>query len=495
MSPDHRPPQDAARHRGERRSCAPVRSCAVAESRLGEICPVQATARQQQFLDLTVREAFYGGAAGGGKSTALLMGALEHFYVPGYAALILRRDLPRLSLPGGLIPKSHEWLLGSRARWNARRCQWTFSTGGPPATITFGYLHTPLDKYRYGSSEYQYIAFDELTEFEEEDYTFLFSRLRRTRGLSPPLRIRSASNPGGPGHLWVKARFVELERLVAAAGGRQEVEARQRPVYFYGDRGYVPARIDDNPHLCGYEYRQSLVHLPPVTRERLLNGDWSIQAASIFRQEWLRYYVELPGELQVLDAGGRVAFSARDDRSRYFCTIDPAGTPAEVAAASGTGKHSSSVIQVWYQPFGNLARFLFLRHQWRQQVDFPTLLAAIKRVNDEWTPRRIYVEQERLGTAICASLAQEGMPMAAIPPAGKEKELRAGPLIRKFERGEVLLPKLEISWRQEFERELLAWTGDKREPCDQIDAAAYAAIIALESEPQSHPVTLAGVRL
>src|SRR6185436_19414404 len=133
------------------------------------------SARQRQFLDIDCLEAFYGGAAGGGKSEALLMAALQHVHKPGYAALILRKDTQRLALAGGLIPRSHEWL-HDRADWNAGRRQWTFPSG---ATLSFGYLAHPLDKYRYGSSEFQFIGFDELTEFAEEDYLFLFSRLRR----------------------------------------------------------------------------------------------------------------------------------------------------------------------------------------------------------------------------------------------------------------------------------------------------------------------------
>jgi phage terminase large subunit-like protein len=488
MYSDHRPPQDAVRHHGLGRSCAPRRSCGPAASRLADFCPVQPTERQHEFLQLNVPEAFYGGAAGGGKSTALLMGALQYAYVPGYAALILRRDLPRLSLPGGLVPKSHEWLRGSQATWNARRCQWTFPTGGPPATITFGYLHSPLDKYRYCSSEYQYIAFDELTEFDEEDYLFLFSRLRRTHGLSAPLRIRSASNPGGPGHLWVKNRFINLHSL--AAGGRQAAEAQTRGVFVSGGRGYVPALIADNPHLLGDEYRQSLIHLPPVIRERLLHGDWSIQEEGVFKRQWLRYYLEVVGELHVLDPSGKVVAAALDNPRQYFCTIDPAGTPAEMAENRRRGRHSYSVIQVWYQPPGKLSRFLFLRHQWRDRVDFSKLLDAIRRVNGEWRPQQIYIEKERLGVATCTMLTDENVPIVAIPPEGKKKEERAGPLIARFERGGVLLPKLDISWRSDFESELLAWTGEKRQPCDQIDAAAYAAIIALRNAPQQRPVVL-----
>ena len=157
-----------------------------------------------------VKEALYGGAAGGGKSDALLMGALQYVHVPGYAALILRKDSQRLRLSGGLIPRSHEWLVG-KASWNGTDKRWVFPSG---ASIQFGYLDSTNDKYRYGSSEYQYIAFDELTEFMEEDYLFMFSRLRMTLGIEAynvPYRLRGASNPGGPGHDWVKSRFITKE--------------------------------------------------------------------------------------------------------------------------------------------------------------------------------------------------------------------------------------------------------------------------------------------
>ncbi|HUE71613.1 MAG TPA: terminase family protein [Pirellulaceae bacterium] len=493
MIPHPSSSQESRRLSVQRRMPTGARSCAPAPERLDDYCPLQPTDKQRKFLILKAREAFYGGAAGGGKSTALLMGALQHAYVPGYAALILRRDTQRLHLAGGLIPKSHEWLAGSGAKWNAGRCQWTFPTDGPPATITFGYLQSPLDKFRYGSSEYQYIAFDELTEFAEEDYLFLFSRLRRTSRFSAPLRVRSASNPGGPGHLWVKSRFIDDNSVSDAAGHAGSPAMPDGEAYSAGDLAYVPARVADNPHLDADEYRQSLMHLPPVTRERLLHGDWSIQAAGQFRAEWLRYYVALGDELQVLDPQGKAVVAAQARLCDRFCTIDPAGTPAEASQATGR-PHSWSVIQIWYQPRGKLAHFLFLRHQWRAQVDFHDLLTAIRQVHDEWQPREIFVEKERLGTAICSMLVREGVPIVAIPPEGKEKDVRARPLIHKYSRGEVLLPKLDISWRPDFEAELLAWTGGKREPCDQIDAAAYAAIIAERSQPQE-AVVLEGLSM
>src|SRR5262245_63421256 len=104
-------------------------------------CPLKPTEKQRLFLDCNTKEVFFGGAAGGGKSVALLMAALKYVKQAGYAALILRKDLPRLQLPGGLIPLSHQWFSGNeKVRWNEKRLTWSFLDTGEsnlPATITF----------------------------------------------------------------------------------------------------------------------------------------------------------------------------------------------------------------------------------------------------------------------------------------------------------------------------------------------------------------------
>jgi len=423
-------------------------------------CPHEPTERQGAFLERKELEVFFGGAAGGGKSVALLMAALQHVDQPGYAALILRKDLPRLGLPGGLIPRSHEWLAGSDAKWNQSRRQWQFpSDKGPPATITFGYLARPLDKFRYASSEFQYIAFDELTDFQEDDYLFLFSRLRRAKSLDVPLRIRSASNPGGVGHLWVKQRFVESSTETS------------------NNRAYIPSRIADNPHLDEAEYRQTLMHLPTVVRERLMNGDWSIQENAIFKEEWLRYYIEAHGQLELIEPGGRIFSTIEDGRCRRFVTIDPAGTSADRANELSGKTASWSVLQVWDQPTNELHRFLLLRHQIRGRFGFGELCKAIRDVHANWRPWQIWIEGEKLGQATVDHLQKE-LPIRCIPTGDKDKATRASRLVVKMENGEVLFPKYNTGWRPQLEAEFLAWTGHKREPSDQIDAAAYAAIIA-----------------
>lgn len=217
---------------------------------------------QAAFLVLDQLEALYGGAAGGGKSDALLAAALQYVDVPGYAALILRRTFKQLSLPGAIMARSKQWLAPYRAgrevHWNDDEKTWTFPSG---ATVTFGYLEHPDDIYRYQGPEFQYIGFDELTQFQQDQYTYLFSRLRRTTSVPVPVRMRSASNPGGVGHGWVKQRF--------------PIEAGATPGQYDG-RLFVPAKAADNPGLQADEYRQTLQHLPVVLQQQLLDGDWGV---------------------------------------------------------------------------------------------------------------------------------------------------------------------------------------------------------------------------
>ena len=237
------------------------------------------TPKQAAFLLVDDREALYGGSAGGGKSDALLMLALQHVDVPNYASIIFRRSYADLALPDGLIPRSQQWLAGTGARWNDLKKQWLFPSG---ATLSFGYLEHENDKYRYQGSAFQCICWDELTQHSESSYSYLFSRLRRLEGSDAPLRVRAASNPGGVGHEWVRQRFLT------------EGMASGRP--------FLPARLYDNPYLDRDEYAEALARLDPVTRAQLLEGDWTARAeGGLFRREWF----------QAVDAAPRDLFTCR----------------------------------------------------------------------------------------------------------------------------------------------------------------------------------------
>lgn len=229
------------------------------------------------FLLLPHREALYGGAAGGGKSDALLMGALQWVDVPGYAALLLRRSFRDLNQAEALIPRSKEWLINTDARWNENDKRWTFPSG---ATLTFGYLEHEDDKYQYQGAAFHFVGFDELTQFSASQYLYLFSRTRRLKGSAVPIRVRGATNPGGRGHDWVKDRFLVRRKGV-----------------------FVPARLEDNPHLDQAEYEAQLAELDPVTRARLRKGDWDArESGGYFREEWFRVVDSVSEWLQAIGA-------------------------------------------------------------------------------------------------------------------------------------------------------------------------------------------------
>src|SRR5205807_375020 len=170
--------------------------------------PIRPTPRQMAFLHLWQEEAFFGGAVGGGKSVALLAAALQYVDVPGYAALIVRRNYMELVQPGGLIDLSKRWLGGTDAVWRESDYTWRFPSG---ATLTFRHLNDPNAVFALQGGEYQFIGIDELTEIDQEQYFFLFSRLRKLAGVTIPIRMRAASNPVGRGAQWVYEHFVAAD--------------------------------------------------------------------------------------------------------------------------------------------------------------------------------------------------------------------------------------------------------------------------------------------
>lgn len=219
-------------------------------------CPHTPTRRQRLFLALDTFEAMYGGQAGGGKSDALLMAALQHVDRPGYSALCLRRTFADLNKPGALMDRAAEWLRPTAARWIDRDHRWLFPCGAgtETASLSFGYMETEQDRYQYQGAEYQFAAFDELTQFTETQYLYVASRLRGPAGSSVPLRLRSATNPGGVGHAWVKARFVEPRSA---------------------ERPFVQSGLADmGQHMDVDGYRRSLSVLDRVTRDQLEHGLW-----------------------------------------------------------------------------------------------------------------------------------------------------------------------------------------------------------------------------
>ncbi len=210
------------------------------------------------------------------------MEALEYVDQSNYSGILLRATYANLAHePDGLMPRLADWLRPTAARWAASTRTWHFPSG---AVLTFGYLAGPNDHYRYAGPSYQFVGIDEATEIRETSYRYLFSRLRRAQGSTVPIRMRAASNPGGRSHNFLRDRF----RLADGADGLRGTGIVRR-------RKYIPAKIGDNPNLDQDEYRETLAELDPVTRSRLLDGDWTItEGGNLFRHDWFEYVDQAP---------------------------------------------------------------------------------------------------------------------------------------------------------------------------------------------------------
>ena len=227
-------------------------------------CPEEPSLTQKVFLRTNSLEGLFGGAAGGGKSSALLMSALQYVDIPGYSAILFRRTYADLALPGALMDRFKSWMENfDDIHWNANSYVATFPSG---ARVSFGYLNNTNDYLRYKGSEFQFIGMDEVTEIRESDYRYMFSRLRRPASgplAQVPLRMRAASNPAPN---WVRQRFI--------------VEGMEQ------GRIFVPSKLTDNPGIDADSYRQALQALDPIERRRLEEGDWwSTTLGTLFERE------------------------------------------------------------------------------------------------------------------------------------------------------------------------------------------------------------------
>lgn len=424
--------------------------------------------KQTAFLMLNCREALYGGAAGGGKSSALLMAALQYVHLHGYTAIVFRRSITDLELPSALIHRSREWLTDTPARWNGSEFKWRFPSG---AILQFGYLKKPDDKYRYKSAEFNFIGFDELTEFPCDDYLYLsFSRLRRRVGIAAPLRVRGATNPGGIGHEWVKERFIPLDYVESSDPARFNKTWRKKDCIF------VPAKAEDNRlGLNVEEYRQTLMGMNVRDRKQLLDGDWRNYEGGKFNRAWaLRYQVQQDYyALPESNSPGATISRVPASSCTRFIVIDPAGTSREVAEAKA-GKHSHTVISTWDM---TPRHGLLLLDVERAQLSVPESMDRIKAKILQFRPQFTLIENAHVGRAILQILHHEGVTVKGLEPESKDKMVRANTAIVRMEGGMIWFPS-KAPWLESWEEEIFAWSGSAKEQDDQVDCLAYAAIYA-----------------
>ena len=244
---------------------------------------------QTEFLEAPEREVLYGGAAGGGKSFAMLADPVRYFSHPDFSGLLLRHTTEELR---ELIFKSQEMYPKAvpGIKWSERKMQWTAPSG---ARLWMSYLDRDEDVLRYQGLAFSWIGFDELTQWATPyAWDYMRSRLRSTAP-DLPVYMRATTNPGGRGHHWVKKMFLDPappnSRFVAT-----NIETGEDLNYPAGHakagkplfkRRFIPAKLVDNPYLAeSGDYEAMLLSLPEQQKRQLLDGDWDIKEGAAFTE-------------------------------------------------------------------------------------------------------------------------------------------------------------------------------------------------------------------
>lgn len=265
---------------------------------------------QKQFLCTPADIAVYGGAAGGGKSFALLLEAIRHVTKPRYSGILFRRTYPNMMGPGSLFELSRD--IYSRPCLGGRDTEspsplWTFPSG---AKIQFSHLQHAKNALDHRGREYAFEGWDELTEFEESQWWELFSRNRSTCGIRPYMRATCNPDPDhfvrrlidwwiGPDGLPIQERSGVLRWFVRQGTDLKWFDA---PVPSGISFTFIPARLSDNPTLLEQDpdYQAKLEALPFVERARLLGGDWNVKPAAglYFKRSYFEIIDAAPADVE-----------------------------------------------------------------------------------------------------------------------------------------------------------------------------------------------------
>jgi len=226
--------------------------------------------RQREFHESKAKYRLFGGAAGPGKTKALLWECIRQANrYPGVDTLLLRRTFPELESS----------LLAYFRRDVPRELYENYSeskhivTWHNGSTTRFGHCAHEDDVYQYQGAEYLFIGLDELTHFTLKQWQFLTSRNRcPVRGAFP--NMAGATNPGNIGHAWVKALWIDREPPAGMESAEQ---------YDERDYSFIRATISDNPvYADDLEYQRTLDCLPTHLRRAFLQGDWNVVSGQYF---------------------------------------------------------------------------------------------------------------------------------------------------------------------------------------------------------------------
>jgi predicted phage terminase large subunit-like protein len=278
---------------------------------------------QTQFMTTPADIAIYGGAAGGGKSFALLLDPLRDIDVGDFSAVFFRRNTVQVRAPGGLWDTSAQLYQHVRgAEPVSHVLEWRFPSG---ARIKFSHLEYDKNKTDWQGAQIPLIAFDELTHFTEGQFWYLLSRNRSACGVAP--RVRATCNPDADSWVakliswWIDpnsglpipersgalrwfVRVGDSLKWADSPDGLSEYRTPDGSPIPPKSLTFIPAKLTDNQALMRADpaYMANLMSLPSVDRERLLGGNWKIRASAglLFQRRWCEIIDVAPAELEVV---------------------------------------------------------------------------------------------------------------------------------------------------------------------------------------------------
>lgn len=423
--------------------------------------------KQLQALRSSADIAIFGGAAGGGKTWALLVEPLFHIANPQFGALLFRRTYPQITLEGGLWDESEEIYPFAGAQMTKGNLRWQFPSG---ATVVMRSMENETDRYNYDGAQIPLICFDQLESFTEKQFFYMLSRNRSTCGVRPYVRASCNPQPGWLANFiqwwWDEQTgyaipersgqvrwFCRVGDGIRWAGSAVELK-RKHPGVEPKSVTFIFSKLTDNAVLMKKDpgYLSNLMALPLVDRERLLGGNWKISiAGNLFKREWWKFVDALP--------------AGCFNKCRFWdiaATAPEPGKDPDWTAGALVCEFQGDIFIADVQHFQGTPLVNELRIKATAELDGPMV--------------KVRMEQE--GGASGKSLSGDeghyarnilvGFDYAGVP-SSKKKILRWAPLSAAVEQGRVFL--VRGKWNQDFVDELEGCKGED-EKNDQCDAAS-----------------------
>jgi predicted phage terminase large subunit-like protein len=423
---------------------------------------------QTDFLETPADIGIYGGAAGGGKTFAILLEPTRHYYNPKFAGVIFRRTTKQVTNPGGLWDEAmnmYGGLLGATPKISM--LEFTFPSG---MKMRFGHLEHEKNVYDWQGSQIPFLGFDELTHFSESQFFYMLSRNRSDSGV--PGYVRATTNPDCNSWVrkfidwWIdndtglpisersgKLRwFIRIDDQMIWADTREELIQKYGPDKQPKSVTFIPAKLSDNKKLLEKDpsYLANLEALPKVERERLLGGNWNVKPVSgmVFKKNWFEIIPISPALGQTIRYWDRAATEKTDSN-------DPDFTVGLKMKRTDNGLFIVEHI---------------VRGQWSPgKVETAIKNAALQ--DGKQTSVGLEVDPGQAGKAEANNYTRllAGFPIK-MNPARVDKVTRALPVSAQSEAGNVKI--LQGPWNETFLNELEAFPLGSKD--DQVDAFSGA---------------------